>query len=173
MNSTKTIIFILIALAIVGLIIFYSGEIKPKTDKTEYGNIDYRKSGGFAGVNDQLVICANGIANFNGFERTLTGDELDEVNKVFTENKFFDLPGETVCKNCADFFRFSLTYDLKNKSKKVTAEGPETPRAITNIVEALEKIIDKDINDKGEKIEPMKGTKILAPGVSPKPCAKI
>ncbi len=92
--------------------------------------VDYQRTGGFAGLNDRVVIFDNGITLISSRtvsrEITLNRSELDQIAAVFNAAHFTSLEGNyTSPRRGADFLQYSITYRGKTVNTEDTAIPPD------------------------------------------------
>ncbi|NMB78094.1 MAG: hypothetical protein GYA23_03250 [Methanomicrobiales archaeon] len=104
--------------------------------------IDYQRTGGFAGVNDRIVIFDNGAAVLSGrtikSEMTLNKSELENLGALFEANRFASLEGNyTSRRGGADFLHYSITF----KGKTVQTEDTAVPPSLEPIILEMNRIL--------------------------------
>jgi len=109
--------------------------------------VDYQRTGGFAGVNDRLVIFDNGVAlvssRSTSREFSLTRSELENISSVFEAAQFHTLEGNyTSRRESADLLQYSITY----RNKTVNTEDTAIPGALEQIIGELERIVTNGLN---------------------------
>jgi hypothetical protein len=115
------IIIIVVAVVAVTLI-FYSSMVKPSQ---EISKIIWRRSGGFAGLDDTLVIESDGSvmlsSRFLGeAEFTLSKSEWASVKALIEDSGFMELNAVYKAKpNVADYFSYALTVETDSTLKQV------------------------------------------------------
>jgi hypothetical protein len=107
-------------------------------------------TGGFAGVNKLLVIDSNGFVSFTdfsaggeGYTDYLSAAEYAELLAKFAAADFFHLDDGYMTPNAADLFWYDLTFTQNGVSKRVMTDHLTAPESLQAIVEALERIIQK------------------------------
>lgn len=105
--------------------------------------IEYRRSGGFAGLNDRLVIKKSGEAtltrNSEHSEFTLDGDTMKRLQVLFEEANFSQLRKEyPPLQPGADFFEYVVTY----KGHTVRTMDGAVPPSLEPVLEALNQIVE-------------------------------
>jgi len=105
--------------------------------------IEYRHSGGFAGLDDRLVIKENGESiltrRSERFEFTLDSDTVNRLQALFEEAKFFQFRKEYLpSRPGADLFQYVVTY----KGHSVRTMDGAVPSSLQPILEALNQIIE-------------------------------
>ncbi len=106
--------------------------------------IEYRRSGGFIGLDDHLVIKENGEAiltrrRSERYEFSLDSDTIDHLQALFEEAGFSQLHEEYLPSHPgADLFEYVVTY----KGHTVRAMDFAVPPSLQAILEALNQIIE-------------------------------
>lgn len=107
-------------------------------------------TGGFAGVNRQLVIDSNGFVSFvdenpDGPRYTdyLTAAEYAEVQAKFLNSDFFHLRENYTEANVADAFYYDITFQSNGVSHRVVTDYLAAPSSLREIIDALNAIIDE------------------------------
>lgn len=109
--------------------------------------VDYQRTGGFAGVNDRLVIFDNGVAlvssRTTSREFTLNRSELESISAVFEEAQFPSLEGNyTSRRGGADLLQYSITYG----GKTVNTEDTAIPAALEQVIGEMDRIMANGLN---------------------------
>ncbi len=104
--------------------------------------IEYRRSGGFAGFNDHLVIDTSGHARLTRqteeTEFTLDIDQLNLLESLFDAADFASLDGEYLPDNPgADLFEYEVGY----RGQVVRTADGAVPPALEPVIEALNNIV--------------------------------
>jgi hypothetical protein len=104
--------------------------------------VDYQRTGGFAGVNDRLVIFDNGatvISSRAGSKEILLNQtDLDRISSIFNEGQFSMLDENyTSHAEGADFMQYSISYH----GKTVRTEDTAIPPSLEPIIEEMNVII--------------------------------
>jgi hypothetical protein len=104
--------------------------------------VDYQRTGGFAGVNDRLIIFDNGVAVISSRagskEILLNQTELDRISSIFKEGQFSMLDENyTSHADGADFMQYSISY----YGKTVRTEDTAIPPSLVPIIEEMNIII--------------------------------
>lgn len=106
--------------------------------------IEYRRTGGFAGLDDRLVIKENGEAILTRKSRrmvfTLDNDTIKSLQTLFVETGFAQLgPVFLPPQRGADLFEYVVTY----KGHTVRTMDGAIPSALDPVLEALDAIIER------------------------------
>jgi hypothetical protein len=104
--------------------------------------IEYRRSGGFAGFDDQLVIKENGEATLtrraDRTEFALDSETVDRLQALLAEAKFSQLRREYLpSQQGSDLFEYVVTY---NGHTVRTMDGA-VPSSLQPILEALNQVV--------------------------------
>lgn len=105
--------------------------------------LEYNRSGGFSGFDDQLVIDSSGKATLtrkdNKFEFVVSSDELSTIKSDLETIKFTQLDKEYLPKNQgADLFDYRLTFEGHSIHTMDTA----VPEDLWLILEKLNQLIE-------------------------------
>ena len=105
--------------------------------------IEYRRSGGFAGLSDHLIIKKSGEATLTRksghSEFTLDGDTMKRLQLLFEEANFSQLRKEYLpSRPGADLFEYIVTY----KGHTVRTIDGAVPPSLGPILEALNQIVE-------------------------------
>ncbi|MBC8255556.1 MAG: hypothetical protein H8E35_16210 [Ardenticatenia bacterium] len=109
--------------------------------------IEYRRSGGFAGLDDGLVIKGNGEATLTRkserYEFTLDSDTISRLQTIFEEAEFSQLRKEyPPSRQGSDLFEYVVTY----KGHTVRTMDGSVPPSLQHILEALNQIVESQGN---------------------------
>ena len=103
-----------------------------------------RQTGGFAGVNYQLIIYENGIIRFlnaypwQGYRQDrLQAGALSEIKKLFIKNGFFWLKDRYITEGAADVFYFLIMFRQENRTHAVYTDLLEVPENLKTIAQKL------------------------------------
>jgi len=132
--------WILLTISVVMLTGWLVGCTKAPSSETL---IEYRRSGGFAGLDDRLVIKENGESiltrRSERSEFTLDSDTVNRLRALFEEAKFSQLRKEYLpSRPGADLFEYVVTY----KGHSVRTMDGVVPSSLQPILEALNQIIE-------------------------------
>lgn len=105
--------------------------------------IEYRRSGGFVGLDDRLVIKESGESvltrKSERFEFTLNSDTVNRLQALFEEAKFTQLRKEYLpSRPGADLFEYVVTY----KGHTVRTMDGAIPPSLEPILESLNQIVE-------------------------------
>ncbi len=105
--------------------------------------IEYRRSGGFAGLDDHLVIEEEGEATLTRqlehYEFTLDKDTMNQLQALFEEAEFSQLQQEYLpSRQGSDRFEYQVTY----KGYTVRTMDGAVPSPLQPILEALNRIVE-------------------------------
>ncbi|MEM4217723.1 MAG: hypothetical protein QXZ09_06840 [Candidatus Methanomethylicaceae archaeon] len=105
--------------------------------------IEYCRSGGFAGLDDRLVIKKSGEATLirksQHSEFTLNGDTMKRLQALFEEANFSQLRKEYLpSRPGADLFEYVVTY----RGHTVRTMDGAVPPSLVPVVEALNQIVE-------------------------------
>jgi hypothetical protein len=109
--------------------------------------VDYQRTGGFAGVNDRLVIFDNGVtlvsSRITSREILLNQSDLDQVSAVFDAGHFAVLEGNyTSRRGGADLMQYSISY----QGKTVNTEDTAIPASLEPIIKELDRLLVFGLN---------------------------
>jgi hypothetical protein len=111
--------------------------------------IEMQITGGFAGVNQRLLIDANRYVQFidqrgqNGqIETALTIEELNRLITLFVEKDFLHMKSEYIDGNVADAFYYRIIYRYSGANKQVDTDYFGAPSDLQVIVDNLLKVIN-------------------------------
>jgi heat shock protein HslJ len=108
-------------------------------DVAERVLVDYDKSGGFIGIQQNLVVFQDGRAVLDGGEPiTLTPEQLGALVDVLEAADFATLPPDTIDPNVADAFIYEITYE---GYRVVTNDGFLTPPQLWDVIRELNEIV--------------------------------
>jgi hypothetical protein len=104
--------------------------------------VDYARTGGFAGVNDRLVIFDNGAtlvsSRTTSREILLNQSEMAQISEVFNASQFSRLEGNyTSRRGGADLLQYRISY----RGKTVNTEDTAIPPALEPVTEELDRIL--------------------------------
>ena len=106
--------------------------------------IEYRRSGGFAGLDDHLIIKKNGEATLTrrGKEETfrLDSTQLDRVSATFEKAQFTKLKKKYLPKNQG---RDLISYVVQYKGHQIQTADTAIPEALLPVIELLNEIVLK------------------------------
>jgi hypothetical protein len=104
----------------------------------------YVRSGGLAGVHDQLMISPDGRASLvvRGHEKQdfrLSDEELDSLTAALDEANLDDLPSEaTTAPAAPDTFSYSVSY----QGKRIRTADPSVPSDLKPLLSELNRIVE-------------------------------
>jgi hypothetical protein len=109
--------------------------------------IEYRRSGGFTGLDDRLVIKENGevtlTRKLERSEFTLDSDTINRLQALFEEAEFSQLRNEYLpSRQGSDLFEYVVTY----KGHTVRMMDGAVPPSLQPILEALNQIVESQAN---------------------------
>jgi hypothetical protein len=104
--------------------------------------IEYRRSGGIAGVNDHLVIYPDRRATLDqrGRQAEFSVDEaaFARVRKELDAAKLSEIPEDAIAKNSgADLFSYSVTY----QGRTIRTQDLSIPESLAPVIETLNGIV--------------------------------
>ncbi len=103
--------------------------------------IALHRSGGFAGVDEQWLIYADGrIEGPEGVQQQVEPEQVQALLETITTNEFFALDDSYVpLDSCCDRFSYELTVRLDNNQKTVRTvdDAPDQPQQLTQILNAV------------------------------------
>ncbi len=115
--------------------------------------IEYRRSGGFRGVNEAWFIYSDGRVVAQGVGEKGTEKEfrveavqVADLLRQIEAAGFFSLQSSYRARGaCCDRFTYELTVHGEGRSKTVTAieAAPEAPPALWDIIEQIQRLVDK------------------------------
>lgn len=105
--------------------------------------VEYRRSGGFAGLDDRLVIQVNGQATLTRkaehYEFILDRDTMNQLQTLFDDAEFSKLRREYLpSRQGSDLFEYVVTY----KGHTVRTMDTAVPEALWPVLELLNQIIE-------------------------------
>lgn len=109
--------------------------------------VDYQRTGGFAGINDRLVIFDNGVAlvqrGTTSREILINRSGLEQVSALFDAAQFAMLEGNyTSRRGGADLIQYSITY----KDKTVNTEDTAIPPALEPVIKEMDHILSTGLS---------------------------
>jgi hypothetical protein len=109
--------------------------------------VDYQRTGGFAGLNDRVVIFDNGVAVISSrtinTEISLNQSELERIGNLFSESKFPSLEGNyTSRRGAADLLQYRISYH----GKTVNTEDTAIPPSLQPVIEEMNQILAFGLN---------------------------
>jgi len=130
--------------------------------------IEMQISGGFAGVNQQLLVDPNGAVSYIDFaygqrEIKLAAEEINRLVALFIEKDFLHMQPEYVDPRVADAFQYQLTFKHGGATKRVATDYLSAPAELKALVDALRLVVDALI-DKSLVLEFKTSHEILRPG---------
>ena len=105
--------------------------------------LEYSRTGGFAGMNDHVIIYTNGKAVYTGRNKTpveFTVDQstLNQLTDLLAKAQFTQLANEYLPKGTVnDAFTYVITY----KGHSVRTQDTATPEILQPVITALDKLI--------------------------------
>ncbi len=132
------------------------GTVETESEQTAAGDtvLSVFISGGIAGVNQALVIKADGNASFvDGFrpgqrwELELDTPAMANINLLMANNHFFRLGDEYIHPNLADGFLYKITYSHEGQRKTLITNNLAVPLDLAAIVSGLTDLINQVQND--------------------------
>lgn len=105
--------------------------------------IEYRRSGGFAGVDDHLVIDATGRATVDrktaACEFDLDDNTINQLRALFDDMGFSRLSSEgRASRRGPDFFEYTVTY----KTHTVRTIDGSVPESLWPMLESLNQVVE-------------------------------
>jgi len=108
--------------------------------------IEMNVTGGFAGVNEQLLIDANRFIRFSDqsrhIETTLSTEEHSRLVALFIEKDFMHLNSSYVDARIADAFQFRVIFRYSGSAKEVATDYFTAPSELKTLVDNLRGLID-------------------------------
>lgn len=108
--------------------------------------IEMHVTGGFAGVNEQLLIDANRFVRFSDqsghIETTLAPEEHSRFIALFIEKDFMHLNSSYVDARIADAFQFRIVFRYSGSAKEVATDYFTAPAELKTLVDNLRGLID-------------------------------
>ena len=110
--------------------------------------VEFTRTGGFAGFNDEITIYQDGsaVVTRKEFTReiTLTADELSTIRQLLKDASFGSLLTEyPPAAPGADYFTYTVTYE----GKKVTAQDTGVPESLQPLIEELGTLVSENAPD--------------------------
>ncbi len=81
----------------------------------------------------------NNVSNIGKYSFILTGNELDDIKRVFVENKYDTLDDEYLENNKRDLQKYTLNYN----SKEIVFHKMNAPSNLSNITDFLDDKIEE------------------------------
>lgn len=111
--------------------------------------VSYQRSGGFAGLHDELVIYDDGRCQLqrrrSEREFTLQPNQLAHLKALLQEANFFALNEEYLrLRPGADLFQYSITYQAGGKKHTVHTEDLAVPDALQPVLDELNQLISSN-----------------------------
>lgn len=105
--------------------------------------IEYRRGGGFVGLDDHLVISVDGQATLTrqtkSYEFEVDSDTMDQLQTLLDNAGFRKLRGEYLPpREGSDFFEYVVTY----KGHTVRTMDTAVPESLQSILELLNQIVE-------------------------------
>ncbi|MGH7601574.1 MAG: BsuPI-related putative proteinase inhibitor [bacterium] len=108
--------------------------------------IEMQVTGGFAGVNEQLLIDANRFVRFSDqsgqIETTLSTEEHSRLIALFIEKDFMHLNASYVDARIADAFQFRVVFRYSGSAKEVATDYFTAPAELKTLVDNLRGLIE-------------------------------
>jgi hypothetical protein len=106
-------------------------------------SIEYRRTGGFAGFDDHLVIYTDGSAVLTRQDQqsefSIAPESMQQLQDLFSQADFGDLRREYLPeRQTADVFEYVISYQGKSVRTKDTA----IPSELVPLIQALNEIVD-------------------------------
>lgn len=107
------------------------------------GELRYVRGGGFAGVQDRLVVQPDGSAELvvrghDAEELSLSEDELDELIGALDGARLEDLPANSTSKPpVADAFSYEVSYG----NERVRTDDPSAPSQLGSLLTQLDRVV--------------------------------
>lgn len=123
-----------------------------RQNKTELADtlLSVEITGGFAGVNQNLVVDESGLAIFEdsfhpGAEWViqLSSAELDSLTQLMLENNFFQLKGEFFDVMVADAFNYAIHFRYSDQINTVKTDYFGAPEGLQRIIDGIVDLKDK------------------------------
>ncbi|MDD1715758.1 MAG: META domain-containing protein [Methanolinea sp.] len=110
--------------------------------------VEFRRTGGFAGFSDHLVVYTDGSASLTRKEYStgfsLTSENLVELEDLLTNSGFSSLdPEYRAAPGSADLFTYEITYE----GRTVLAEETAVPESLIPVIEALFGLVQESAPD--------------------------
>lgn len=130
-------VFIIAVLVLAGRLVGCTGTGAPAT------LVDYRRSGGFAGVDDHVVIQENGQATLTRraqqYEFVLDDDTMNQLQTLLDNAEFSKLRGQYLpTRQGSDLFEYLITHN----GHTVRTMDTTVPEALQPVLELLNRIIE-------------------------------
>jgi hypothetical protein len=108
--------------------------------------IEMHVTGGFAGVNEQLLIDANRFVRFSDqsgqIETVLPAEEHGRLVALFVEKDFLHLKSSYVDARIADAFHFRIVFRYSGSEKEVATDYFTAPAELKTLVDNLRGLIE-------------------------------
>ena len=124
----------------------------PSASKIEVGDaiIVYQRSGGFAGVDEQWSLYADGrISDNKGNQKVVEGAQItaliDEL-KTAGVLEMKDSMGSGISNACKDCFTYTITVNIDGKTKKIITQDNTkgVPEAFWNVIKKLNNLVTEN-----------------------------
>ena len=110
--------------------------------RSETALVEYHRSGGFAGIDDHLVVYPDGRATLTRkgvqAESQLSSDDLSSLDSVFTAAGFTSLNRQYLPSGGADLIEYTITYQGHTVQAVDTAIPPE----LQPVLQVLDQLIE-------------------------------
>jgi hypothetical protein len=127
----------LVILAVLGASLAACGTSAPPA------TIEYRRTGGIAGLDDHLTIQPGGQATLTrkNAQVSLTVDQatLTQLTSLLDQAGFSQLPAESLAPKGADLFTYEITY----RGRRVRVQDTTVPAKLQPVIDLLNSIIQK------------------------------
>jgi hypothetical protein len=116
-----------------------------KTDSPDNAVVIFHRSGGFAGLDQQWMIYADGrIESPGGEQQEVDPESVQALFETIQSAGFFELDDSYVPEDtCCDRFTYTVTVQLGDRSKTLVTidASPTQPDELTMIINAIGEII--------------------------------
>ena len=123
----------------------YPGPATRKDVLPESASIIFRRSGGFAGVDEEWVIYSDGrITSAEGGAWQVAPERVEALVKQIDEAGFFELDGNYLpLDTCCDRFTYQVSVSMGDKSNSVTTidAAPGVPPELWQVIDAINTLL--------------------------------
>lgn len=123
----------------------YPGPDSKKEALPEGATIVFRRSGGFAGVDEEWTIYSDGrITSTDGGAWRVTPDQVEPLAEQIDKSGFFELDGKYLpLDTCCDRFTYQVSVNMGDKANSVTTidAAPGVPPELWEIIGELNTLL--------------------------------
>ena len=126
---------------------------EPTNNESTVEILNVNITGGFAGVNQELRIYADGQAVLENAltyreKRTILAEqEVKEIIRRFAENDFFHLESSYGERDVVDAFYYEISFSNGYNSHRVVTNGFDIPENLKRLLDEINRLVDRVLND--------------------------